>query len=338
MKTVDVLIVGAGPAGSVCAYLLQKAGISCLLIDRATFPRDKLCGGGLTPKCWKLLDELIPGFKYEYNSIRKIRLTVEENNHCDFESALELRLVKRKEFDNDLVELYKSVGGEFQQASFLRYDEQEDGSLVVTLKSGEQIACRCLVGADGSTSTVRHFLANNHDNGFLILEQYVEKSPDNAIEVTLSKDYDLRGYYYRFPNSEFDAIGYGDESATIEKFREILKQKNIPETKLLGCYIYLKNDYPLHDRVILIGDAGGFANRLTSEGIRPAFETARNAAEAIISGRPFKEVNASMFQKMEKQERFARFFYKSSTLRFLGWLCHIPGVLKWCFDRGLRPA
>lgn len=338
MKTVDVLIVGAGPAGSVCAYLLQKAGISCLLIDRATFPRDKLCGGGLTPKCWKLLDELIPGFKYEYNSIRKIRLTVEENNHCDFESALELRLVKRKEFDNDLVELYKSVGGEFQQGSFLRYDEQEDGSLVVTLKSGEQIVCRYMVGADGSTSTVRHFLANNHDNGFLILEQYVEKSPDNAIEVTLSKDYDLRGYYYRFPNSEFDAIGYGDESATIEKFREILKQKNIPETKLLGCYIYLKNDYPLHDRVILIGDAGGFANRLTSEGIRPAFETARNAAEAIISGRPFKEVNASMFQKMEKQERFARFFYKSSTLRLLGWLCHIPGVLKWCFDRGLRPA
>lgn len=337
MKTVDVLIVGAGPAGSVCAYLLQKAGISCLLIDRATFPRDKLCGGGLTPKCWKLLDELIPGFKYEYNSIRKIRLTVEENNHCDFESALELRLVKRKEFDNDLVELYKSVGGKFQQGSFLRYDEQDDG-LVVTLKSGEQIACRYLVGADGSTSTVRHFLANNHDNGFLILEQYVEKSPDNAIEVTLSKNYDLRGYYYRFPNSEFDAIGYGDESATIDKFRAILKQKNIPETKLLGCYIYLKNDYPLHDRVILIGDAGGFANRLTSEGIRPAFETARNAAEAIISGRPFKEVNASMFQKMEKQERFARFFYKKSTLRLLGWLCHIPGALKWCFDRGLRPA
>lgn len=337
MKTVDVLIVGAGPAGSVCAYLLQKAGISCLLIDRATFPRDKLCGGGLTPKCWKLLDELIPGFKYEYNSIRKIRLTVEENNHCDFESALELRLVKRKEFDNDLVELYKSVGGKFQQGSFLRYDEQDDG-LVVTLKSGEQIACRYLVGADGSTSTVRHFLANNHDNGFLILEQYVEKSPDNAIEVTLSKNYDLRGYYYRFPNSEFDAIGYGDESATIDKFREILKQKNIPETKLLGCYIYLKNDYLLHDRVILIGDAGGFANRLTSEGIRPAFETARNAAEAIISGRPFKEVNASMFQKMEKQERFARFFYKKSTLRLLGWLCHIPGALKWCFDRGLRPA
>ena len=336
MQKKDVLIVGAGPAGSICGYLLQKAGIDCLLIDHATFPRDKLCGGGLTPKCWKLLDELIPGIQYEYNSITKIRLLVEQHHRCDFTAETELRLVKRKEFDHQLLELYKSIGGEFQQGSFLRYDEQDDG-LVVTLKSGEQVACRYLVGADGSTSTVRHFLSGNRDNGFLILEQYVEKSPDNAIVVGMSKNYDMRGYYYRFPNSEFDAVGFGDESATPEKFRQVLKEKHIPETKLRGCHIYLKNDYPVKDRVILIGDAGGFANRVTSEGIKAAFETARNAAEAIKSGRPFREVNAAMFEKMKKEERFARFFYKPSTIRILGWLCHVPGAVKWCFDRALRP-
>lgn len=336
MRKVDVLIVGAGPAGSVCGYLLQKTGKSCLLIDRATFPRDKLCGGGLTPKCWKLLDELIPGFRYEYNSIRKIRFTVEENRRCSFDTAIELRLVKRKEFDNQLLELYKSVGGEFQRGAFLRYDEQGD-SLVVTLKSGEQITCSYLVGADGSTSSVRHFLANNHDNGFLIMEQYVKKSADNAIEVGMSKHYGFRGYYYRFPNSEFDAIGYGDESAKPQKFREILKEKNIPETKLLGCYIYMKNDYPLHNRVILIGDAGGFANRVSSEGIKAAFVTARNAAEAITSGRPFSEVNAAIFKKMKKEDFLARFFFKAFTIRLLGWLCYIPSILKCFFDRALRP-
>ena len=336
MRKVDVLIVGAGPAGSVCGYLLKKAGVSCLLIDRATFPRDKLCGGGLTPKCWKLLNELIPGFKYEYNSIRKICLMVENSSRCNFETAIELRLVKRKEFDNQLLELYKSLGGEFQQGAFLRYEEEDEG-LVVTLKSGEQIACRYLVGADGSTSSVRHFLANNHDNGFLILEQYVKKLPDNAIEVGLSKHYDFRGYFYRFPNNEFDVIGYGDESATPQRFREILKGKNIPETKLRGCYLYMKNDYPLHNRVILIGDAGGFANRVTSEGIKAAFETARNAVEAITSGRPFAEVNAAMFEKMRKEDRFARFFFKRSTIRLLGWLCHMPSVVKWGLDRAFQP-
>ena len=93
MKKVDVLIIGAGPAGSVCGYLLQKAGVSCLLVDHATFPRDKICGGGLTPKCWKLLEELIPDFKYEYNSIRKIRFVVNDKHRCNFETAIELRLV-----------------------------------------------------------------------------------------------------------------------------------------------------------------------------------------------------------------------------------------------------
>ena len=338
MRQVDVLIIGAGPAGSVCGYLLHKAGISCLLVDHASFPLDKLCGGGLTPKCWQLLDELIPGLKYEYNSIRNISLTVEDCHRCDFETAIELRLVKRIEFDNQLLELYKSVGGAFQQSAFLRYDEQPDGKLVVTLKSGEQISCRYLVGADGSTSSVRHFLANSHENGFLVMEQYVEKSPANAIEVAMSNRYDFRGYFYRFPNSSFDALGYGGEGTTPQMFRDILKQKQIPVTKLRGCYVYMKNDYPIHDRVILIGDAGGFANRVTSEGIKAALETARNAAEAIVSGRPIPEVNASMFVKMKKEERFARFFYKPSTIKLLGWLCHIPWAVKWFFDRALRPG
>ena len=336
MKKTDVLIVGAGPAGSVCGYLLKKAGVDCLLIDHATFPRDKICGGGLTPKCWKLLNELIPDFKYEYNSICKIRIMVEGSPRCEFEPAIELRLVKRKEFDKQLLELYKSLGGEFLQGSFLRYEEQDDG-LIVTLKSGEQISCRYLVGADGATSNVRQQLAGKRDNSTLIMEQYVDRSPDNAIEVIVSRNYDFQSYYYRFPNGEFDAVGYGIINSVPGPFRQILSQQNITETRLRGCYIYLKNDYPLNDHVILIGDAGGFANRVTFEGIKSAIVTARNAAEAIASGQPFREVNASLFAKMKKEDRFTRFFYKSSTIRVLGWLSHYPQVIKWCFDRALRP-
>ena len=53
--TTEVVVIGAGPAGSTCAYLLKKAGVDCMLFDQAEFPRDKICGGGLTVKSYTLL-------------------------------------------------------------------------------------------------------------------------------------------------------------------------------------------------------------------------------------------------------------------------------------------
>lgn len=336
MKHVEVLIIGAGPAGSVCGYLLKKAGVDCLLVDRATFPRDKLCGGGLTPNSWMLLDKLIPGIRYEYNSLHRIKLTIEGIRSCEFDTSTEMRLVRRKVFDNTLLETYKAAGGNFLQDGFLRYEKTADG-LTVTFRSGEQIACRYLVGADGATSAVRRQLTGKRDDGILIMEQYVEKSPENAIEATLSNKYGKSGYYYRFPNSEFDAIGYGDMGTfTPDKFRSILKQKGIPETKLRGCHVYLKNDYPLDDHIILIGDAGGFPSRTTSEGIGPAFLSARNAAEAITSGRPFRETNAPLFRRMRQSARFAKIFYSPVMLWLLGQCCRWPSLLKWIFECRVR--
>lgn len=337
MKKTDVLIVGAGPAGSMCGYLLQKAGIPNIIIDHASFPRDKLCGGGLTPKCWKLLDELMPGLKYNYNSVTKMKFFVDNSHLCEFETETELRLVRRKEFDYLLLNTYIEAGGAFQKDAFLNYEEKKD-ELVVTLKSGEQIACRYLVGADGANSHVRQQLKGCRDKDLLlIMEQYVEKSADNAIEGVLSRKYGKGGYFYRFPNGEFDAVGYGDYEMTPERFPEILRERGIPETRMRGCFIKMKNDYPLNDHVILIGDAGGFANRVTYEGIKAAFVTAQHAAEAISSGRPFKEVNAALFEKMKKEDRFFRYFYSHFNLWLLGKLCKWPSVVKWLFDRALRP-
>jgi len=337
MKKTDVLIVGAGPAGSVCGYLLQKAGIPNIVIDHATFPRDKICGGGLTPKCWKLLEELIPGLKYNYNSILKIRFLIGDSHTCEFETETELRLVRRKEFDNTLLNTYIDAGGTFQRDAFLRYEE-ENGQVIVTLKSGEKIACRYLVGADGANSAVRHQLKGCRDQGLLIMEQYVKKSPENAIEIRLAREYGFGGYFYRFPNDEFDAVGFCDSTNNPKRFREVLRERNIAETKLRGCFIYLNNDYPLNDHIILIGDAGGFANRITYEGIKPAFITAQYAVEAIKSGRPFREVNAYMFKKMKKEDVLARWFYSPFILWLSGQFCSkYPSAVKRVFDKMLRP-
>lgn len=336
MKKTDVLIVGAGPAGSVCGYLLKKAGMDCIVIDHATFPRDKICGGGLTSKCFHLLERLMPDFTYDFNPVSHIRIDVDGKAHCEFDIKEPIRIVQRKVFDHQLLQHFIQAGGNFCKGALMSF-EQQDNMVIATLKSGEQIACKWLVGADGSNSRVRRCL-NPDDSGIKILplEQYVDKKPGNAIEVAISSSYDVGGYFYRFPNDANDVVGFGDYSTTFEKFRNILRERSIPEERFRGAYIYLSNDYPLKDNVILIGDAGGFANRTTCEGLYDAFLTARNASTAIIENRSFREINAHVFQKMKKQMRVNRILFSKPAILILRWMCRYPALIRWLLDTKMQ--
>ena len=332
MEKVKVLIAGAGPAGSTCGLLLRKKGIDCMVVDRAVFPRDKICGGGLTPRSYKLLGRLLPEFKYNYNSVHRLKLCIEGEQVLDFQMGRELRIVKRRQFDAQLLEAYRQSGGQFVNEALTAIEER-DGEIVVTLKSGRQIACDYLVGADGANSRVRRYLNPKSSHGILCMEQYGPKSADNAVVGNLSRKY-RQGYYYSFPNEAYDVQGFGDGVTTPETFRSVLGEMGCPDLKALGAFIPQSIDYPLRDRIILIGDAGGFPNRLTFEGIYYAFLTASHAAEAISTGRPFALVNKRVFDNKKKEERAARFFYSNTGLTLLRWLCkYCSGLVVWLFNK-----
>ena len=128
--------------------------------------------------------------------------------------------------------------------------------------------------------------------------------------------------------------GFGDGNATPQRFREVLNQMGCPDLKPKGAFIPRSCDYPIHNHIILIGDAGGFPNRLTAEGLYYAFLTASHAAEAITSGRPFAEVNAKVFAHKKKELWEARFFYSKTGLWLLRFLCNnFPGFLTRCYNR-----
>lgn len=335
MEQTTVAIIGAGPAGSTCGLLLRKRNIDCVLVDRATFPRDKICGGGLTPRSYKLLSQLLPQFRYDYNSVHRLKLCIEGEQVLDFQMDEEIRIVRRRQFDAQLLEEYQKSGGTFINEA-LTTIEEKDGQVIVTLKSGRQITCKYLVGADGANSRVRKYLNPHTSHGILCIEQYGPKSADNAIVGNLSRFY-RQGYYYSFPNENYDVQGFGDYMTTPQMFRMVLRQMGCPDLKALGAYIPQSIDYPLRRNIILIGDAGGFPNRLTFEGLYYAFLTARHAATAISSGTSFAIVNKQVFDKKKREEYAARFFYSEIGLSILKFLCKtMPSLITWAFNRAAR--
>ena len=331
-QKIRVVVAGAGPAGSVCAYLLLTADIDVVLLDKAQFPRDKICGGGLTYKAYKLLSELYPEFHYDYNGVRHMRVTVNGKHSCEFDMDHEIRIVRREKFDYELLKQYKQAGGFFVNEGLRSFREEQDGSIVVTLSNGQELVCDYLVGADGANSRVRRQLMRQKDHKVLILEQYMEKNGKKEIELLLSKDYS-RGYYYRFPNNDFDAIGYCDDHNTTGKFRSVLKDKGLEETAIKGAFITVSSDYILHDRILLIGDAGGFGNRLTYEGLFYAFKTAQNACKAIVNRQRFSNVNRLYFWKKRKENLVTKIVYSRFGIGFCCFFSRWPRVAKFMFDR-----
>ena len=304
---VDVLVVGAGPAGTTCAYILHKQKNSCLLVDCAVFPRDKVCGGGLTPRSWRLLDELYPSLQYDYLPVSRIWLYMKGKCRGVYSLDREVRVVKRKDFDNRLLNEYLDSGGAFLSDRLTSLAETEDGFIEVTMKSGRKIRCRYLVGADGANSRVRRYLNPESKADFFIVEQYRKKSGEDEITIELSVNYKY-GYYYVFPNTEFDVAGFGYKGLlkNKEKMSSLLQHYGMEREKLLGAYITPVIDYPQHSRIFLVGDAGCWCDRLTYEGIYYALATGRNAANAIISGKPFCQENKKIASS-KRHRNFAAF-------------------------------
>ena len=335
MTEVDVLIAGAGPAGSTCAILLQRAGHPCLLIDPAAFPRDKICGGGLTPRGWAILDRLYPGLPYDYLPVHWAHLYIDGKYKGKYFMEKEIRVVRRKAFDKLLLDQYLLAGGAFLKDRVRDIRELEDGRIEVTLQSGELVRCRYLVGADGANSRVRAYLNPSSKPRMLIFEQYNPRSGSEEITFELSRKYD-GGYYYLFPNKEADIAGYCEWNASREKFQQVLASFGIEKTKTLGAFITTRIDYPFHPHILLVGDAGCWCDCLSYEGIYFALATGENAARAILSGKPFEEENEAIALSKKHRTLAARLLYNRIGLALVGWISRNQRATERVLNRYLR--
>lgn len=301
MDACECLIVGGGPAGSACAWALQRAGVDTLILDKSAFPRDKICGGWITPQ---VVEELEIGADYAQG--RVLQPITGFRVGCIDGHITETRYdepvsygVRRFEFDEYLV---RRSGARVVEKQPFRTIERVDGAWIV---NGE-IRARVLVGAGGHFCPIAKHLNPGLSGEVIVAAQETEfeMTPAQrdacAVNGEVPELYfcrDLRGYGWCFRKGDFLNIGLGrldshrlsDHVADFVAFLRRTKRIvfDLPRKPLGHAYLLYgktRREF-VGDGVLLIGDAAGLAYSQSGEGIRPAVESGLLAAKALIEAK-----------------------------------------------------
>jgi geranylgeranyl reductase family protein len=274
----DVAIVGAGPAGSMTAYRLSRAGARVLLVDKARFPRDKPCGGGLTLRAVNELPVDVTPVVEDVVTQVECRLNY---GRSFVRGSRELCLMtQRRRLDEFLVEHAVDAGAEFRDG--VRIDPHGLDATVV-------------VGADGANGTTARGLGLGGEivNG-VALEGNVSHASVNkkkyAGRMVLEFGVVPGGYAWVFPKGDHVNVGVGGWGAIGPRAREYLRvlceRHGIdPDdvTDVRGHRLPMRRPGTrlAHGNALVVGDAAGLVDPVSGDGIYEAFVSARLASDAI---------------------------------------------------------
>lgn len=285
MKQFDVVIVGGGPSGTSTGAMLVKKGYSTLIIDRQTFPRKKLCAGGVTSQSKALYDQIFGEGSYTFSDkTDQFDIYFMDKFILKGDNFYTLNFVRREVFDNQLLTTFKKFGGQtIEGKKAVKFDLENS---VVTLEDGEQIGYKVLVGADGATSMVRKQFNKDYAPNIFSMEAYL-KNIKGSHAVSLYAGLG-GGYGWVFPHGDTVAVGYCGPTArskqNFEEFKDFIKLTGYEctDSDLRGAFIPTKPvEVPCYKNVLLVGDAGGFVFPFTGEGLHFAPYTGMLASQAI---------------------------------------------------------
>jgi geranylgeranyl reductase family protein len=333
----EVVIAGAGPAGLACALRLRQLGRAALVVDRARFPRPKLCRGGLTGRVAEALRLL--GLARRVPAVESAR---GELRFGRFRRAVTLprpvQVVRREELDADLLAQARAAGVEVREGEALTDFEVGGGGVTVRTEAGSYRA-RVLVGADGVGSLVRRRVVEGRAAPVRLLQ--VEVPAPGAPTDRIVFDFTpmragLRGYVWFFPMPGRQTnVGLihnpGPGAATAGLDLEALLRRTLTEHGLVS--LQPPRTWPIwgYDpaaraaipHVLLVGDALG-VNPLSGEGISPslwqgilAADTAHDALQRGdfgFGGYALAVRHATVGRELNVDRRLAEMLYGAGGL------------------------
>ena len=290
--TFDALVVGAGPAGSHLSYLLARTGRRVALLDKQRFPRDKVCGGGLSRKSIALLDLDISRVVHHW--ITGAFLTFQNRSAVVKDLPFTVGCtVLRDEFDHLLLTRACEAGAHFfDEATF--FGLHVHGAGVTARTSRGEFSGRRLFAADGVGSAVRTKVFGRQLVSYVPALEALVAMPDAALHSFGDRavfDFGAmpKGYGWIFPKRDHLNVGiYSPFGGTalrqhlmefIDRYPALRRRRGI---EYRGHAIPLRNKAKAFERgpVVLLGDAAGLAESIFGEGIYFALKSAALAAQA----------------------------------------------------------
>jgi geranylgeranyl reductase family protein len=312
---VHVVIVGAGPAGSAAAIHLRRLGARVTVVDKATFPRDKCCGDGLTTGALRHLESLgldpstLPSWQHVDDIVIRSISGRTQTFPLPRDRGTYAAVVRRVELDAALVALARSAGAEVREGCAVTAMSVDGDRVLVTTDDGAVLDADYVIGADGVWSTVRKLTGASDEAGYLgewhAFRQYRKASTDESRDLWVLFEIDLRpGYAWSFPLADGVVnVGIGILRQPGEptrdlgrRFREVLERPqfaallgdSVEESPAKAWPIPARVEKTalsaLDGRVLFVGDAARATDPMTGEGIGQAFDTAELAAYAIVAG------------------------------------------------------
>jgi flavin-dependent dehydrogenase len=298
VQDVDVVIVGGGPAGSTCAWKLGQAGVSLLVLDRASFPRTKLCAGWITPEVVDDLELDIDSYPHSFMSFDRLHFHI---RRFHFAKKTTQYSIRRYEFDDFLLRRSGAVVHEHQVRKIIK----QNGSFIID----DLYRCKYLVGAGGTRCPVyREFFHDLNSRAKLLQIATYEKEFPYDWEIDECHLWflgdGLPGYSWYVPKANgYINVGLGGKAEKIKSSGRRLQKfwngfiKKLADDALVhdvefeptGYSYYLRGnvDVVRNGNVLIVGDAVGLASIDMGEGIGPAVRSAMLAADAIIKNNEY---------------------------------------------------
>jgi len=337
----DIVVVGAGPAGSVAAYECAKRGFKTILLEKAITPREKACGGAVMYRGIRILNGIIPRELIE-QKIYGLRFGFHNGTSSEFISNKLIGItVFRDKFDDFLSKRAVEAGVEFSEGARVIHTSVSDACATIQLQDGRELKSDFLIGADGVNSIVSRSLklrpirkdltriGLGMEADFYVGRAGVMKATKgnpSILEILPIKNQIAYGWI--FPKREHLAIGIAGSGVHMRALRHDFDRFYQNLEKRLGVELKLEKRRTcflggeglrgtnVTNRAILVGDAAGFVDPMMGEGIAYAMQSSIIAVDVIDQAMAEDQYSADSLWKYHHlcREEFSANFQMASWI------------------------